>query len=341
MDSLVFLPQGDLMAICLEAKGGDRLWQLWSIKELRLLRMLDEFPKSTTHLAFIQGGKKVLSVGEHGDVGLWEFDSKRQLRTWKTCNPVKSIGLSQGGRFFAVDGQSEVQVVDLLAGDVRRFTPRVNQVLRLAFSRNDRWLAASDEGGGIQVWDTTDWQEAGALEGTTIPPPHLCPAPDSVWILRRDATGRRVGFTDARTGNIVRTMETPDRPVFLVACSPDGKLLVTGQEAEPIVAQPAPTGKSAPSRSASGKSAPVTEAGTIDEGQDVSEGLRIIFWNTDTRRPQMEYRRFLGYGELAISWTDNLTACMDGNEVVLTPVPGMVPSGNKKADTGSKNGLRR
>lgn len=317
VNDLVFLPQGDLVAVCQEGKFGERLWQLWDIKQLKLLRILDEFPKLTTYLAFSQSGKQVYSIGEHGDVGLWEVGSKRPLNTWKTCNPTRSICLSDGGQFLAVGGQSEVQVVDLLTGKVRRFRPKLGLVLRLAFSRNNRWLAASDEGGGIQVWDTTNWEKSGFLEGTMILPPILCPTPDSVWMVRRDNTGTAIDFTDVRTGKVVRSLKTPHRPVFLLGCSPDGKILATGQAAAVVVVQIAPTDKSAPSRGASDKSAPPTGVGIAEDPRNISEEKRIIFWNTDTGRPRGEYRGPLRYGKLFISWRDNLIACVNGNEVVF------------------------
>jgi WD40 repeat protein/serine/threonine protein kinase len=182
-------------------------------------------------IAFVRGGKRLVSMSFDGELCVWDAASLELLRKAKrpgapsaayalaVCRDGELLGVTRGREVLLLDGDS-LELLRTLSLDWPA-EPRA-----VSFSPDGRLLAANT-GADLALWDV----ESGAIRtrasfGFTTYYPAVVFSHDG----RRfaDSEGNTVVVRDAATGAVLARLEGHRSPVEALAFSPDDALLASG-----------------------------------------------------------------------------------------------------------------
>ncbi|HXY33021.1 MAG TPA: c-type cytochrome domain-containing protein [Planctomycetaceae bacterium] len=193
---LAFDPTGRLLA----SASGDRTVKLWDVAKGERLDTFSQPLKEQYAVAFLPDGRHVIGGG---------VDSR--IRVWKLSDTAK-------------EGTNEI-VESLFAHD--------GPILRLAASRDGRWIASSSEDRSIKVWGATHYEQAARFADESDWPTALAISPDSHSI----AAGRIDGRWTVRSLAGLSAGPSHGTPPLdyaaLPAIGPTAQPLVAMKETEP------------------------------------------------------------------------------------------------------------
>ncbi|MFN8491643.1 MAG: BTAD domain-containing putative transcriptional regulator [Caldilineaceae bacterium] len=185
----------------------------------RLRKLLDELRCQPDHL-FNYGGGNVLNLLLHLGVDLHQADFS-QLAVWQ--------GYLQGASLPAVNfNQSDFKAC--------AFTDTFGAVTALSFSANGQRLAAGLATGAVRLWQTTDGQALGVLEGHTNYVFSVCFTPDDQTLVSGsddqslrlwDVAHLQAAEGAAGGGPLLQTLQGHSQGVWCARLSPDGRYLVS------------------------------------------------------------------------------------------------------------------
>jgi WD40 repeat protein len=206
----------------------------------RIERTLADDADGVTRLAFRPGTAIAATVSVNGRVTLWDTRTGRQLRRLRTGEEGgASVAIRRDG-LMAVGGEfSSVTLWDSKTG--RRLEPlrglEQSEIASVAFSPDERLLAAADGEGTIGIWNVGSRRLVRTLEAGVD---ELFDTGSGVGNVAFSPDGRTLVFAGADGG--IRTWRldsrTPQRrrlgrhgdAVQALAFAPDGRLLATGAD---------------------------------------------------------------------------------------------------------------
>jgi WD40 repeat protein len=135
---------------------------IWETSTLRRLADVHTRAPGIRELAFSEDGQEMVTMGrsregeciiEVWDVSDWTVRLSRLLAN----PPVESAAVAPNAAFAATQTKNEIQIWDLVSGDVsRRIDTQVSVLEVLAFSADSKFLAVTGPQGSIKVWRVAD-----------------------------------------------------------------------------------------------------------------------------------------------------------------------------------------
>ncbi|KAG1743345.1 WD40-repeat-containing domain protein [Suillus paluster] len=105
---------------------------------------------------------------EGGTVRVWDIESRRTVLTIKTGHEsVWQVINSPDSTIIATGGYNEnsVKIWDAMTGELLDTLKHDEEVIRLAWTSDNKKLISSSLGGSIRIFDTTSWEQIAILEG--------------------------------------------------------------------------------------------------------------------------------------------------------------------------------
>jgi WD40 repeat protein len=169
-------------------RDADTIVRLWDLSTGKEVRSFTGHSKRVTSVAFSPDGRLALSGGWDKSVILWDVATGRQLRSVQAAHYAANF-LHQGVAVaFSPDGSraysasaNALEIWDVANGKLLGRIP-IN-TLTIAFSRDGRMAATTDEEKGLVLWDLTTGKEVRSLAGHKSDVSSLAFSPDGRQLL--------------------------------------------------------------------------------------------------------------------------------------------------------------
>jgi WD40 repeat protein len=181
--------------------------------------------------AFVPGGRRLATGGDHGTVTIWDVPTRTVVRRLRYPEPVLWVAVSPDGTLLAVGRQARgAPVAHVEVRSLRTGRTLITRTTRfgaggLAFTGDGRGIVASeccDAGAAFVGWDARSGAQRFRRRVTENSAAFaLSPKGNTLAIGTEDG---RILWWDARTGRTLRT-PTPFGGAAQLAFSPDGRFL--------------------------------------------------------------------------------------------------------------------
>jgi WD40 repeat protein/uncharacterized caspase-like protein len=252
--SLAISPDGKLLA----AGNYDGSIQIWDFSSGRLLRTLVRHNQEVPSVVFTAGGKQVLSASKDMTVKLWDVTTGQLLRTTELRPPAQfiwDIKLSPDGTQVAsaqtIKGGDSARIIMLWDTATGQFIRSIRAApISLAFTPDGKRLVSGGSsidmkpGGQVTLWDITNGRLLRSFDHARF---------TSVSKVAVSAEGNRILASQTGFDNLVklwdatsgRGLQTFVLSAFAeaLAFSPDGNLVITGDNGRTIRIWDAGSGK--------------------------------------------------------------------------------------------------
>ncbi|MEW6349454.1 MAG: protein kinase [Thermodesulfobacteriota bacterium] len=252
---LVHLQRGDvgqaltlLRQACHEGSQYKSRWRNYGgdpanfIRSLRL-RPIQEEKQFAGHLKEIEGlafsadGQRALSVGQDRSIRIWDIDSGRCLKNFRTftLEPVAGA-FSEDGRLAATcygEAFRTVDLWDMEKGRHLRKYPGMGAI-GVRFSQDARLLACFDKKGQIRIWETGSDKSVWVSRPMPFEMSSVAFIEDGRNILAGCADGT-LAVVDFRTGDVLLQAQGHGGAIKSIELSSDRRMVLTGSTDEAIL----------------------------------------------------------------------------------------------------------
>ncbi|MBI3464431.1 MAG: hypothetical protein HY000_15455 [Planctomycetes bacterium] len=202
----------------------------WAIAGQRDLRQFKGATDRITGVAFMSGGRRVLSGGADGALRLWDVQSEQQLDTITVGLPINGLAVSNGRHVLLGLDDNDVRLWDWeVRREVKRFRGHTFYVLAVGLSADGRRAVSGSGDRTVRVWDVETGECLATLTGHSDRVRAVAISADGATVLS-GSDDSTVRLWDVATARAVRVFSGHRGAVHAVAMSPDGKRGLSGGE---------------------------------------------------------------------------------------------------------------
>ena len=239
--SVAFAPDGKTLA----SGSTDNAIKLWDARSGEVLRTLEGHTSSVWSVAFAPDGSTLASSSDDNTIKLWDAHSGELLRTLEGhTSLVYSVTFASDGSTLA-SGSSDnaIKLWDARSGEtLRTLEGHTEDVTSVAFAPDGNTLTSGSDDKTIKTWDAHSGELQLSIDargpghkrkGHTDTVLSVAFAPDGST-LASGSYDKTIKTWDARSGELLRTLEGHKWIVYSVAFAPDGNTLVSGSHDKTI-----------------------------------------------------------------------------------------------------------
>ena len=239
VSALAFSPDNQWLA----SASFDRTVKLSNSTTGALLDTFDLHTGNVECVAFSASGNRLASGGEDKTVRFWDATTRLEVLALRGhTDRCGCVAFSPDGwRLASASSDRTIRIWDAtpLQGDegqeILTFTGHTDEIRSVAFSPDGQRVVSAGQDGLVKVWDAQTGRVSAKFSETLIV---FCVAwhPDGERIVSVGSSGGLPSFKvwEARTGREVFEISSGQEhlavPYSVVACSPDGRYLVTGNQ---------------------------------------------------------------------------------------------------------------
>lgn len=184
-------------------------------------------------VVFSPDGRTLVSALEDGQVGLWEIESGRLLKTFGIeSDPlyfINALALSADGKLLASEGAGHtIRLWEVETGQLLRILPGHSEtgtnVVNLLFSPDDSLLVSAAANEIIRLWDVETGSQQRELKGGI----NLAFSPDGRF-LAAGVSNQTISVWTVANGQLQQSLSYPLQ-ISGLAFAPDGTVLASGGE---------------------------------------------------------------------------------------------------------------
>jgi WD40 repeat protein/serine/threonine protein kinase len=174
-----------------------------------------------------------LDFGGDGTVQLWEFPSRRLVKTLPHSGG--RIVFSNDGKTLAIGGSDKITLVRLETGEERQFKVDTGNIYSINFSPDAKMLATTTTWGPeVKLWDAHNGSSMGTLIGHTSMAWCVAFSPDG-QIAATGSSDQTVRLWNLASRKEIACLKGHLSEVWSAAFSPDGQSLFTGSKDETVI----------------------------------------------------------------------------------------------------------
>jgi WD40 repeat protein len=221
-----FSPDGNFLA----SASFDWSIRLWEVETGRLANTLEGHTDWLNSAIFSPVDDLIASGGFDNTIRIWEVTSGRHLRTLEHHgNSINSLSFSPDGSQLASGSQFDSSIIfwDVNTGEkIKTIAGDLASIDSVAFSPGGEFIAASDQGNGINIWNVDTGELHGKIDDHSYSIECIAISPGGS-MLAAGSTDGVINLHDIKSGKISLLLEE-FHPVYSVSFSPDGNYLAAG-----------------------------------------------------------------------------------------------------------------
>jgi WD40 repeat protein len=211
---------------------------------MEVMRQRFEGIGSVLGVIHLLDGQRIITCSSNGSLRVWNLKNGKQIgEDWRDGDgDVRSIALSPDGKKVVSGGwDGAVRLWDIDTGKViAKWTGHTQRVLSVCWSQDGRRVLSGSWDGTVRQWDVESGETISILEPIVTGHTHVCAvvySPDMTLVATGGCDGpwafkqpvkSSVQIWDAKTGELVATLQGHTWTVACLAWTKDGKMLMSG-----------------------------------------------------------------------------------------------------------------